>query len=240
MLLELAWMAGLLSTWQFHRSRFEQGNVIHIPLDFTWEEGALLEIATCAYRGLAACSPKPDDTVLIIGGGVVTYLMTCMAKAMGVKQVIVSVIQNEWKELSSHAKPDHIINSREEDLKTQLWKLTDDRGADVIIVACSAKEMDELAPDLAAVHGRINFFGGLPSQQAKVTIDSRAIHYREVTITGITGANVSAFMATRDMLASRPFDLAGVITHRYPLSNLKQAIEDADASPRLKTMISCD
>jgi L-iditol 2-dehydrogenase len=218
---------------------FAQGNVIRIPTDFTWDEGALMEITTCAYRGLMACHPKPDDSVLIIGGGVVTYLMTSLAKAIGVHQVIVSVISNSWKELSARAQPDQIINSREVSLKDHIWDLTEGRGADVIIVACSAKDMDELAPELAAVHGRINFFGGLTADQAKVTIDSRAIHYREVTVTGITGANVSSFLETRDLLAKRSFDLAGVITHHYPLAKLVQSLEEADASPRLKTIITC-
>ena len=219
---------------------FEQGNVIHIPEGFTWDEGALMEITTCAYRGLMACHPKPEDTVLIIGGGVVTYLMTSLAKAIGVHQVVVSVINDASNELSARAKPDQIINSRKVNLKERILELTGGRGADVIIVACSAKDMDELAPDLAAVHGRINFFGGLPSDQAKVSIDSRSIHYREVTITGTTGANVSAFLETRDLLAKRSFNLAGVITHHYPLSAIKQSIEEADSSPRLKTIITCE
>jgi len=219
---------------------FQQGNVIHIPDGFSWDEGALMEITTCAYRGLMACHPKADDTVLIIGGGTVTYLMTCLAKAVGVQQVIVSVISDEWKELSAKANPDHIINSRQVSLMDKVKELTNGRGADVILVACSAKDMDELAPDLAAVHGRVNFFGGLPSEQARVTIDSRAIHYREVTITGTTGANVSAFLETRDLLSKHLFDLSSVITHHYPLVGLKQAIEESDSSPRLKTIITCD
>lgn len=236
----ISWDGGFAEYMAVPAVAFEQGNVIAIPHDFTWDEGALMEITTCAYRGLMACHPKPDDSVLIIGGGVVTYLMTCLAKAVGVRQVIVSVISNDWKELSASAKPDHILNSREVDLKEKILELTDGRGADIIIVACSAKDMDELAPNLAAVHGRVNFFGGLPSEQAMVTIDSRAIHYREVTITGITGANVSAFLDTRDLLSKRSFNLSGVITHHYPLSKLQQAIEDADASPRLKTIITCE
>jgi threonine dehydrogenase-like Zn-dependent dehydrogenase len=217
---------------------FDQGNVIPVPQDYSNDLGAMIEISACSFRGMSACSPYKDDTVLIIGGGTVTYLMCGWARTFGVSQVIVSVIGDDWGELSKRGNPNLIINSRKMDLKSTLLDSTDNKGADVVIVACSAKEMDELAPDLAAIQGRVNFFGGLPSTDALVTINSRAIHYREVTITGTTGANADWMHKTLNALKQQPFDIEKGITHHYPLSQIKKAFDESDLTPRLKTIIT--
>ena len=216
----------------------QQGNLIPVPASFSNDVGALIEIAACSYRGLAACSPQPDDSVLIIGGGAVTFLMCGWARVFGVRQVIVSVIGDDWGDLSRRGKPDLIINSRKTDVRARLLEATEGRGADVVIVACSVKEMDELAPDLAAIQGRVNFFGGLPASDAQVMLDSRAIHYREVTITGTTGANVSWIHRTLQAMQASPFPFQDGITHHYPLAQVGRALDEADLTPRLKTIIN--
>lgn len=218
----------------------DQGNIIPVPASFTDDEGAMIEVSACSYRGLSVCNPQPDDSVLIIGGGAVTYLMCSWARAFKARQVIVSVITDEWGELSKRGNPDLVINSRRTDLRKAVFGATDGRGADIVIVACSVKEMDEMAPDLAAIQGRVNYFGGLPSDNAMVTIDSRVIHYREVTITGTTGANVSWMKKTLTELQKKPFDIEKGITHHYSLAEAKKAFTEADLTPRLKTIITCN
>jgi threonine dehydrogenase-like Zn-dependent dehydrogenase len=162
------------------------------------------------------------------------------ARTFKAKQVLVSVITDEWGEMSRRGNPDLIINSRKTDLRKAVFEATEGRGADIVIVACSAKEMDELAPDLAAIQGRVNYFGGLPTTNAMVTVNSRAIHYREVTITGITGANVAWMKETLVQLEKNPFDIEKGITHHFPLKEIKQAFDEADLTPRLKTIITCE
>jgi L-iditol 2-dehydrogenase len=217
---------------------FDQGNVVPVPTDFSNDLGAMIEISACSFRGISACSPQEGDSVLIIGGGAVTYLMCGWARTFDVGQVIVSVIGDDWGQLSRRGNPDLIINSRKTDLKSSLFEATGGRGADVVIVACSAKEMDELAPDLAAIQGRVNYFGGLPLSDAQVRINSRAIHYREVTITGTTGANVAWMHKTLNKLKEQPFDVEKGITHHYPLAQIGEAFDEADLTPRLKTIIT--
>jgi L-iditol 2-dehydrogenase len=219
---------------------FEQGNVLHLPGEFSLDEGAMVEISACAYRGLSACRPQPGESVLIIGGGTVTYLLCGWARLLQAGKVLVSVIEDGWGELSQRGNPDAIINSRKENLGTRVLEETDGLGADVVMVACSAKDMDELAPELAAIQGRVNYFGGLPQNDATVCINSRLIHYREVTILGTTGANVAWMEKTLRALRSRPFDLLQAITHRYPLAEIEKAFQAGDHTPRFKTIIYCN
>jgi threonine dehydrogenase-like Zn-dependent dehydrogenase len=219
---------------------FDQGNVIHVPDSFSNDLGAMIEISACSYRGISVCNPQPGDSILIIGGGAVTYLMCGWARMFNSRRVIVSVIADDWGELSKRGNPDLIINSRKTNLKDAIFSATEGRGADIVIVACSAKEMDELAPDLAAIQGRVNYFGGLPSENALVTINSRAIHYREVTITGVTGANVSWMKRTILEMQKKTFDIEKGITNHYPLAEINRAFEESDLTPRLKTIITCN
>jgi threonine dehydrogenase-like Zn-dependent dehydrogenase len=75
---------------------FDQGNVIHVPNSFSNDLGAMIEISACSYRGISVCNPQPEDTILIIGGGAVTYLMCGWARMFNSRRVIVSVIADDW------------------------------------------------------------------------------------------------------------------------------------------------
>ena len=41
-------------------------------------------------------------------------------------------------------------------------------GADVVIIACPSKEMQEISLKIVKPKGRINLFGGLPHQDSKL------------------------------------------------------------------------
>jgi len=66
--------------------------------------------------------------------------------------------------------------------------LTEGRGADVVIVACSFTQAQEQALSLAGKGGSINFFGGFPLHQSNVFIDSNVIHRREISVQGSHGS----------------------------------------------------
>ena len=66
--------------------------------------------------------------------------------------------------------------------------MTQGRGADVIITACSSAEVQTRAIELAAVNGRVVFFGGLPKGKSVVPLDTNIIHYKQLIVTGTTRA----------------------------------------------------
>ena len=65
---------------------------------------------------------------------------------------------------------DRAVNPAEEDLQAAIAEESNGRGADVIIVAAPVHAAQESALTLAAIGGRINFFGGLPKDRPTIQL----------------------------------------------------------------------
>ena len=85
--------------------------------------------------------------------------------------------------------------------------------------------------------GRINFFGGIPASKQPVSIDTNLIHYRELCLTGSTRSSVAQFRTTMEFVAAGLLDVSRLITHRYPLSDILSAFDNAAQAKGIKHVI---
>jgi threonine dehydrogenase-like Zn-dependent dehydrogenase len=65
-------------------------NVVRLPESMTPEHGALVEPLAVGYHALVRAAPRPDDTVLVIGGGPIGQAAALAARRVGVRRVLVS------------------------------------------------------------------------------------------------------------------------------------------------------
>ena len=84
---------------------------------------------------------------------------------------------------------------REVDTIDEVRKLTDGRGADVVITAAAAGKAQEDGLQMLARGGRLSAFGGLPKDKPNITVDANLVHYRELTIVGANGSSPDAQQA---------------------------------------------
>ncbi|MDP3721674.1 MAG: alcohol dehydrogenase catalytic domain-containing protein, partial [Anaerolineaceae bacterium] len=148
-----------------------QGNII--PINFTVDPAvaALMEPFACVLRGQNALHIQPGEVVLIIGAGPIGVMHVKLAKARGAGKVIVSEPIKDRSEQAKRMGADKVINPATEDLKKALLEESQGRGANVIIVAAPVHVAQEAALDLAAISGRINYFGGLPKDRPTINFD---------------------------------------------------------------------
>lgn len=107
------------------------------------------------------------ETVLIhaAAGGIGTTAVQ-MAKILGAKLVIGTVGSEIKKEVALQAGADYVINYEKEDFAVQVQKLTDGKGADVILDSI-AGEVTKKSLQCLAMYGRLVNFGiasGTPGQ----------------------------------------------------------------------------
>ena len=214
-----------------------QGNVIPIHESVDPAVAALTEPFACVLRGQNALHMKPGEVVLIMGAGPIGVMHAKLAKARGAGRVIVSEPIADRAAQARRLGADRVADPIAENLKTVLNEESQGRGADVIIVAAPVHAAQESALDLAAIGGRINFFGGLPKDRAFINFDSNLVHYKELVITGTTACSTADCWQAAQIVNSGLVDLSDVISKRFPLKEAVMAFAAAEDRKSLKIVL---
>lgn len=214
-----------------------QGNVIHISMEVDPAVAALLEPFACVLRGQNALHIQPGEVVLVIGSGPIGVMHTKLAKMRGAGAVIVSEPLAERAEQARRMGADRVVNPLEEDLQQVVLQTSQGRGADVIIVAAPVHAAQESALALAAIGGRINFFGGLPKDKPTINFDSNQVHYKELIITGTTACSTHDCWQAAQIVNAGLIDLTDLVSQRFPLSRVIEAFAAAENRKSLKIVL---
>jgi L-iditol 2-dehydrogenase len=215
----------------------QQGNVIPVSESVDPAVAALIEPFACVIRGQNALHIKPGEVVLVIGAGPIGVMHTKLAKARGAGRVIVSEPIPDRAAQAKRMGADRVVDPTSEDLKLALNAESQGRGADVIIVAAPAHAAQESALDLAAISGRINFFGGLPKDRPMINFDSNLVHYKELVITATTACSTADCWQATQMVNSGLVDLSDVVSQRFPLKDAVSAFAAAEDRKSLKIVL---
>jgi L-iditol 2-dehydrogenase len=149
-----------------------QGNVVEIPDTLSFEEAALAEPLACVFNAFEKSKLRPGETVLIIGAGPIGLMHAKMSRTAGAAKIILNDLSRERLDLCRQLDST-FITIESETLKQDIDRLTEGRGVDVCITACPAPQAQQVALDLAAINGRVIFFGGLPPDKARPAIGGR-------------------------------------------------------------------
>ncbi len=212
----------------------EQGNVLAVPDGQDFGVLALVEPLACVLRGSRACNITAGQVVLIAGAGPIGLLHLRVAKLRGPRAIVVSEPSARRRAEAASWGADHVIDPTSEDLPELVAELSGGAGADAVIVATPVPQAQVQALEVAAVGGHVNFFGGLPRDRSRITIDANLIHYRELTVTGTTANTTEDCRQALALVAGGQIDLAPLISARYPLAAFGEALELAGSGRGLK------
>jgi L-iditol 2-dehydrogenase len=203
----------------------------------SYEEAALNEPLSCCYHGSLACRIVPGDTVVVIGAGPIGILHAQLARLSGARLVMLCETSPQRLAAALQYGVDLGVNPVEEDALAFVRRHTEGRGVDVVIVAASSGAAQELAIEMLAHHGRVNLFGGLPPGNKGITFPSNVVHYRHLTVTGTTGSSTYEYRRSLALLAAGRIKVANLISTRYPLTQIHEALEVARSGQALKIVL---
>lgn len=123
------------------------------------------------------------ESVVIIGAGYMGLLHLMLLKAMGVRDITITDINENRLDLALKLGASQVINPMKDEAQ---------READAVIVCTSNLNAMRDAVEMATWNGRVNFFGGMAmvDQGKYVGINANGIHYREIQVTGSYSSKV--------------------------------------------------
>ncbi|MER6807869.1 zinc-dependent dehydrogenase [Spirillospora sp. NPDC000708] len=212
------------------------GGLNRIPDGVGFAEASVAEPLACVLNGQELARVGDGDDVVVIGAGPIGCLHVRLARSRGAARVFLADINAERLEMSAErVRPDAALTGT--DLVDQVLKLTDGRGADVVVTAAASGAAQEQALGMAARQGRISFFGGLPKDDPVIACDSNLVHYRELTIVGANGSSPAHNARALRLIASGAVPVADLITHRLPLASVLDGIETVARGAAIKVTI---
>lgn len=211
------------------------GNVTPLADNISFEAAAANEAFSCVYNAFERYRVNPGETVVIIGAGAIGLMHAKLARMSGAAKIILNDLSQARLDECSRIEPG--IISVSENLTKRVMSETDGRGANVVITACSAAAAQKSSFALAALDGRVNFFGGLPKGSEGVELDTNAIHYKQLSITGTTRASHRHYRETLRFIRAGLVDIDPLITHKFELSNIRAAFNNAAEAVGLKQVI---
>jgi L-iditol 2-dehydrogenase len=212
--------------------------VNRIPGGLSFAEASVAEPLSCVINGQEQAGVGEGQTVVVVGAGPIGCLHVRLARARGAARVFLVELSRRRLELAAGlVAPDEAIAAEASGTVEAVRKLTDGRGADVIIVAAASGRAQEDALQMAARRGTVSFFGGLPKDRPTITCDANIVHYREVGIVGANGSSPGHNRQALELIASGAVPVADLITHRLPLERAIEGIHTVTRGEGIKVTI---
>ncbi len=215
-------------------------NLIPLPDDLPSDLATVADPFACALNGIEQLDIDLGDTVVILGSGPIGCWQAVMAKDRGASVVYLIDVSRDRLDRAMQVVGrfvDAAWEGGEDNGVAAVMDATGGRGAERVSVAAPSKAAQQAALEMAAKRARVVYFAGLPKHDPVSSLDMNQLHYKELAILGAYGATHRQYRITMDYLARRRDDLAGVVTHRFPLDRIAEAFETIRSGAGLKMVI---
>lgn len=215
----------------------KRGNVLKIPGNLPDDAACLSEPLGCAVNAQLISGVGLGKTVVIIGAGPLGCLHAELARASGASRIF--VIDNVESRINMARKMsiDGVINASTDDPVSEVMKLTDKKGADVVIITAPSAKVQGESLSMVKKSGVINLFASLSKDEPNILINSRLIHYNQISVTGASDSSPYHQKIALDLISLGKINHESIITHRFPLQELYKGFETMNGKECLKVVI---
>jgi L-iditol 2-dehydrogenase len=214
----------------------EAGCLFAVHEDLPFEQLALTEPLSCCVNGQRRSRVGLDDTVLVMGAGPIGLLHLQLALLAGARSVLVSEPDAPRRGFAEALGAHVAVDPTSEDLSEVVAESTGGLGADAVIICIGMPELVNEAFELARLGGRVNVFAGL-ADEGWAEVAANLIHYKEIEVTGQTGARRSDYEVALRLIESGRVKVGEMVTHRFPLQDTAAALDAAAGGDGIKVAV---
>jgi S-(hydroxymethyl)glutathione dehydrogenase/alcohol dehydrogenase len=220
-----------------------ESRLVKKPQGLAFDEAVLFGCAlpTGAGMVLNELKPAPNKSVVVLGLGGIGLSALLALKALGVAPIIAVDISDTKLDFAKQLGADYIFNSNIEGVHAAIMSLTNG-GADYCVESGGLIATIELGFSLVRKGGGNLIFASHPSQGEKITLDPHElISGKRISGSWGGGSKPDVDIPKLHSLLSRGnFSLANLITKRYKLEEINDAIDDLEFGRVFRPIIVMD
>ncbi|MFP4396056.1 MAG: L-threonine 3-dehydrogenase [Anaerolineales bacterium] len=205
---------------------------VTIPVENAWKNppqmapqvASLQENFGNAVHTVAAVDMR-GKTVLITGCGPAGLMSIPVARAFGAEIIVVTDLSPYRLELARKVGADLALNPREDNIARRAQDAVRGKSFDVLLEMSGAPAALIQGLDLLKPGGDASLLGLAPDTLGDFDMNNLVI-MKGITLHGIAGRRLwETWYQMRALLAAQVVDLTPIITHEFPLSRWREAVE---------------
>jgi L-iditol 2-dehydrogenase len=184
-----------------------------LPEKMSFVQAALLEPASIGTHAANRPAIAKTDTVAVIGAGTIGLFILQAAKLRGARTTIACDLNEFRLGLAQQVGVDACVNPGKVNLREEIQKRTEGRGADVAFEAVGFAETFRQAISITRTGGAVVAVGNL---QKETEFNLQELVSRELTFTG-SYASAGEFRTCIDLIASGKVNVGPLVSQVLPL-----------------------
>ena len=201
--------------------------LVALPDDLPFTHAALAEPLGVALGTWAKLDPVYGKTCMIIGAGSIGLCCLAVAKAMGMRRIVVVATSSKRLKAAKALGAYATVATREEDL-FEAMKKHHPEGTDYIIEATGIEECIQNSFKLCKKGGYVALAGYGRGKNMSIRIDD--IHVNNLHVVG-AGNNWNQHKKAIQMMADGMVDMTPFISETLDLSEFQKGLDDARNRP---------
>jgi len=200
-----------------------QDGVEKIPDGVSFERATLVEPLNTCLKAVVQCDPRPEDFVVILGQGPIGLMFTMLTHRTGARVAATDAIDARL-ELASQCGAEFAWDPRKVDAASEVRRLTDGRGADLVIVAASVPGIVDQAIACSRPGSRILFFAQTSAAE-RIETSGADLCAGERTLFGCYSASVDLQKESARLVFGDEIPVEHLISHRLPLVKIRSGFD---------------
>jgi L-iditol 2-dehydrogenase len=201
-----------------------QFDTLILPANVSFEEATLIEPMACTLKGIRQTPIHHGDTVAIVGVGLMGMSYLHFVRLSPASKIF-ALDFSDWrlsKSLSFGAT--HTINPKTENSVEKMRDLNDGRLADVVIVTAPVVPAWEQGLALCAKGANLHL-GAPPAPDVTWSVSPNYLYFNEIKMNSAYSATHIDTQAVLDLIAAGRMDVKPLITNRFGLEGVQDAIQ---------------
>ncbi|MGE5301458.1 MAG: zinc-binding dehydrogenase, partial [Acidobacteriota bacterium] len=205
-----------------------------------FEDASLIEPVACVVKGLKRARIRRNDTVLVIGLGVMGIMNAMIARHYGAGRIIGADRVKFRLERALESGADQVIDVSEGAIHEGLAKATGGEMAELVIVGPNSA--DAMLEGLRCVRpgGQVLFF--TPAKPGEMlSIDPNYLYFNDINILTSYSCGPTDTADACELIEQGVVTAEKIVTHRFPIEKTGEAFRlTAAAGDSLKALVVFD
>lgn len=199
-----------------------------------WEAAAMAEPLACCLHGIDLAGIQVGDKVCVVGGGAIGLLMVQLAKLSGASQIVLSEPNEKRRQVGLQLGANAALDPTRTDAQEAFAQVLDG-GANVVIECVGNVPAVKSAFQFAGKGATVLLFS-VPKVDATFDLPLFDVYKKELTIKG-SFVNPDTHARAVALINSGKVDFGPIITHRFPLDQLPEAIAMQMSDASIKVVV---